>query len=432
MRYVAKGTNRTLKSVGKVNISMIIMLFIIVVYGLVILYSVSGPTGYANFGDSGYYVKKQILNTLIGMVACFVIAFIPVQFFNKRWIMVGVYGLSLFLIILTRFVGIAHNNARRWINLGIEFQTSELLKLAVILAYAIYRAMIISFRKKGKLKAANPKYQDLNDSFFDFILPVGCIVLLDFFVLIQPHMSCFLIIAAITVVCFLCSGIKLKSWLIGIAVYIPVILVCVTVFLFVVPSGTRENVLSEFSHVAKRINIFVSQDSEEEATDLTADDTRQIDSANNALGSGGLWGLGIGNSRSKYSYVSEAHNDYIFSIYVEETGMIGGTILILLYMAIFYMGFSVARKATSVFARIIAMGYTFLIVIEAVLNIAVELRVIPATGITLPFISYGGTAQMLLLVAYGMILCVSKSGTTPVAKEIPTVAPERIGEISKS
>ncbi len=407
-------------SKGKSNIPMIIMLFILVVFGLVILYSVSGPIAYSEHADSSYYVVKQIFFSSLGLVACFVIERIPMRWYNQRWIMVGVYAVALALIILTRLVGTAHGNAKRWLNLGFEFQTSELVKIAVVLCYAIYRTMIVELRKKGKLVASNPKYQALKDAFLDFILPVGCMLVLDVFILIQPHFSCFIIVGLICAICVLVSGVKLKSWLIGMAVFIPVGALCIGIFM-ASSAGFRDKILRNFSHVFKRFEIYAAQDADEGSSTLSEDDTRQVDSASNALGSGGVWGLGLGNSRSKYSYVSEAENDYIFSVYVEETGLVGGTILILIYLVVFTLGMNVARKTKTVFGRIIAVGYTFLIMIEAMLNIAVELKVIPATGVTLPFVSYGGTAQVLLFVAFGMVLCVSRTEGTMFKPQQPAI-----------
>ena len=130
-----------------------------------------------------------------------------------------------------------------------------------------------------------------------------------------------------------------------------------------------------------------------------------------------MWGVGLGNSRSKYNYVSEAQNDYIFSIYVEETGFVGGVLLILMYMVMFAMCVIVCWRAKDVFSRTIATGCTALIFVEVLMNISVELQVIPATGVTLPFVSYGGTAQVTLLIAYGLILSVSRSGTLSLERK---------------
>jgi len=184
--------------------------------------------------------------------------------------------------------------------------------------------------------------------------------------------------------------------------------------LAVMPTETREKLNKNYAHVFKRLAIFNMGDEDDETeSNLTKDDTRQIDNAHNALGSGGMWGVGLGNSRSKYNYVAEAQNDYIFSIYVEETGFVGGAILMTMYMIMFIMCVRVILQANGVFNRTVATGCTALIFVEVLLNIAVELKVIPATGVTLPFMSYGGTAQIMLLVAYGFILSVSKYGKKP-------------------
>ena len=177
--------------------------------------------------------------------------------------------------------------------------------------------------------------------------------------------------------------------------------------------------MKNYAHVFKRIAIFTADEEEleNEEEGLTRDDTRQVDNAHNALGSGGMWGVGLGNSRSKYNYVSEAQNDYIFSIYVEETGFVGGVLLILMYMVMFAMCVIVCWRAKDVFSRTIATGCTALIFVEVLMNISVELQVIPATGVTLPFVSYGGTAQVTLLIAYGLILSVSRSGTLSLERK---------------
>ncbi len=408
-----------IRKIKRSNTPLILMLFILVVFGLIVLYSVSGPAGYGKDKDSFFYVRKQVQYTLIGMVVCFGLNFFPVKKFNNRMICLVAYGSSLALIILTAIAGQSINGAKRWIGVGsMTFQTSEYVKIGIILALASYRALILRLRDKGKLKAPNPNLQSFTDAFFDFILPVGAALLIDVFILVQPHTSCFLIIGFVIFMCMLSSSVNLKSWFIG-----GLVILLVGVASFSIYTATHPDYMDNFQHVVQRINIFTSQhnDDEEEAATaaaaLTEDDTRQVDNAHNALGSGGMWGMGLGNSRSKYSYVSEAQNDYIFSIYVEETGFVGGMILILMYLAFFAMCVMVVIRTDSVFTRILAVGYTSLIMIQVLLNISVELQLIPATGVTLPFISYGGTAQIFLLAAYGMILCVSRSGTESAIRE---------------
>lgn len=400
------------------NGPLIIMMFVLIVFGLIILYSVSGPAGYGKNKDSFFYVRKQIQYTLLGLGVCIALNFFPVKKFNNRLVCLIAYGSSLALIVLTAIAGQSINGAKRWIGVGaLTFQTSEYVKIGIIVALASYRALIIRLRDKGKLKAPNPNLQSFTDAFFDFILPVGAALLIDVFILVQPHTSCFLIVGFVIFVCMLSSGISLRSWFIG-----GLVILLAGVIAFTAYTATHPDYMDNFQHVVQRINIFTTQHEEDEeaaaaAANLTADDTRQVDNAHNALGSGGMWGMGLGNSRSKYSYVSEAQNDYIFSIYVEETGFVGGAILILMYLVFFGMCVMVVMRTDSIFTRMLAVGYTSLIMIQVLLNISVELQLIPATGVTLPFISYGGTAQIFLMAAYGMILCVSRSGTEPVVRE---------------
>ena len=397
------------------NIPLILFMFFIVVYGLVVLYSVSAPTGYnvSKLTSSAFYVISQLKFTIAGVILALIVNFIPIDFFKNRFIMYAAYIGSVGIIAATALFGTdAGQGARRWIRIGgTLFQSSEIFKISLVMILAIYRIMIINRQRKGKLKASNPKKQPFVDALWEFIIPVGLILLGDGIILMQPHLSCFLIIGVVTVVCFLVSGIKLRSWVIGCSVYL-ILLAIVFGIVMAVPSA-REKVVDKietnFAHVFKRVEIY-SQDEEHVQTEQEKDESRQVDRAKDAIGSGGMFGQGIGNSRYKYSYVSEAHNDYIFSIYVEETGLVGGTILILIYLTFLYLGLKVALRAKDVFCRIVATGYTFLIALEALWNIGVELTVLPPTGITLPFISYGGTAQILLLAGYGMILCVARSG----------------------
>lgn len=400
----------------KSNIPLIGLLFLIVVWGLVVLYSVSAPVGYINskFETSAYFALSQLKFTIFGLFLVVILNFIPIDFFKNRLFMFVAYGLSAALIILTALAGVEKQGARRWLSVGgTEFQTSEVFKICLVISLAIYRYWIIRLRDQGKLKPKDPKHATFCLAFFEFILPAMAIILLAGLVLVQPHFSCFLILAVVTIVCFLVSGISFRSWFVG-SCTILLAAIIIAVPLMIIPS-TREKIVdkvgSNFAHVFKRIDIY-TQDEEEEMTDQEKDEALQVTRAKDTIGSGGVKGVGLGNSRSKYSYVSESHNDYIFSIYVEETGLIGGVALILFYMVIFGFGLWVAYRAKDVFCRIIATGYTFLIVLEAMWNIGVELTVLPSTGITLPFFSYGGTAQVLLLVAYGMILCVARSGVT--------------------
>ena len=410
------------KAVKSANIPMILMIFVMLVFGLVILYSVSGPDAYGQFQDSSWFLARQIRFTVAGIVAMFIISFIPIDFFRQKWIAISAYVLSIGLAFATIAFGVGREHgASRWINIGpIQLQSSEIIKVALIVAFAGYRSAIAKLRSEGKIKQPRSDLMKvIKNTMIDFIIPVGLCVLVDIVIVLQPHLSCFIIVAAVIFMCALTSEIPLRSWLIGSFVMILVGAVVGSFVLAMTPAEKRERFMNNYAHVFKRLAIFTAdeEDFDEEEGTLTKDDTRQVDNAHNALGSGGMWGVGLGNSRSKYNYVSEAQNDYIFSIYIEETGFVGGVILMLMYLVMFFMCLIVCWKAKDVFSRTIATGCTALIFVEVLMNISVELQVIPATGVTLPFISYGGTAQISLLIAYGLILSVSRSGTLHLEKK---------------
>jgi len=399
-----------IKREKKSNIPLILMMFVIVVFGLSILYSVSGPSGYALSGvnDSEYYLKRQLVFTVFGLGLALIINFMPISFFKNPTIWGGAYILSLALAIAVKLFGADHNGARRWIEIGTyQIQPSEICKVALIIFLAGYREFIVKLRAAGKLRAPTRKRQVWNHAFFDFIFPVGACLLVDLFILMEPHFSCFLIIGFVVAMCTVNSGAGLRTWILGGLVIGLAGIIAAAAYIALNPSY-RDN----FAHVYQRLNIFAATSGDEDA-EVTEDETRQVTNAHNALGSGGMWGRGIGSSRAKYNYVSEAQNDYIFSIYVEEMGFMGGLILILIYAIMFIMFVMVIVRANSVFARMLATGCSSLIMIQVVLNIAVELQVVPSTGVTLPFVSYGGSAQVFLLVAYGLILCVSRDATDP-------------------
>ncbi|MCR4775137.1 MAG: FtsW/RodA/SpoVE family cell cycle protein [Saccharofermentans sp.] len=409
-----------------VNIPMLLMVFFMLVFGLVVLYSVSGPDAYGLYHDSAHFLKRQLIQTIIGLAAMTAIMLIPIKVFQMRWVMFAAYAVSLALALWTLAAGVgSEHGATRWVNIGpIQFQSSEVIKVALIVAFANYRSRVDKLRRDGRIPMPKSKlWRAINTSVVDLVFPAAMIIIVDIVVILQPHVSCFIIIGVVIVLSALVSEIPLKSWITGALLMIGFVVVVGGVVVAVMPVEARDKMLKNYAHVFKRIAIFNQGDDEEEDSTLTKDDTRQIDNAHNALGSGGMWGVGLGNSRSKYNYVAEAQNDYIFSIYIEETGFVGGLILMALYMVMFVMCVQVILRSDGVFTRTVATGCTALIFVEVLMNISVELQVIPATGVTLPFMSYGGTAQIMLLVAYGLILSVSKYG-----KKAREVKPKRLSK----
>ena len=419
------------KNMKLTNIPLLIMLFVILCLGITILYSVSSPIGYAEEQDSLFYVKKQIRFTLIGLALALFFNFVDVtKILFRKYMLVCVLsgGLALALAVATLLFGQTYNGARRWFVIaGFQFQPSELIKVLVVVSFAAYRQFIVNLRKSGKLRKEPGKKYLVRDSMLDFVVPVMGAIVIDMLILAEPHGSCALIIAAVVFICALASGIHWRSWAVGIALMLGFAVAIGAPTYMLMPeekvAKIEEKVLSNFSHIFKRFEIFNQDEENKEKSTLTEDDTRQIDSAHYALGSGGMWGVGMGMSRSKFNYISEAQNDYIFSVYVEETGFVGGMFLIIIYMVILGMCMAVIWHTKGVYYRVVASGCTSIIFIEAFMNIAVELQIIPSTGVTLPFISYGGSAQIFLLAAFGLILGCSRYGTVeeeaPETKRMP-------------
>ena len=406
------------------NIPLLIILFVILCIGIIILYSVSSPIGYAEQQDSLFYVKKQIRFTLIGLAMAVFVNFVdPLKILMRKHILLALvtYGLALGLAAVTLVAGQTYNGARRWfIIAGFQFQPSEVVKVLLVVSLAAYRQFVVDLKEKANASGEPKKMKPVREAMLDFVIPISCAVVVDALILAEPHGSCALIIAAIVFISTLASGIRLRSWIVGILILLGFVIVIGGPAYMLMPeeqvTKIEQKVLGNFSHVFKRIAIF-TQDEDDEESELTADDTRQIDNAHNALGSGGMWGVGMGMSRSKYNYIDEAQNDYIFSVYVEETGFVGGMFLIILYMIMLVMCMMVIWNTTSVYYRVVAAGCTAHIFVEAFMNIAVELQIIPSTGVTLPFISYGGSAQIFLLLSFGFILGCSRYGTLGEEKE---------------
>ncbi len=401
----------------RMNIPLLLLTFVLICYGMVMLFSASMSRGYAMEQNPLYYVINQAQWTIIGIGIVMLLLFIPIHVFDHWPFFVGAYIIALALAILTWKFGAVYGGSRRWLEFGGKtFQSSEFIKVAIVFCIAGYRSLIVRVRKAGGLKCKNPGYQNFFDGFIDLALPVLAILICLSFVVMQPHMSCFIIVIAITAVCFFVSGIKLRSWFFGSLIILLVLAIALSVFLIFAKESDRKKLADNFSHVGTRLNIFATiqseEDPREEKSETDADENEVYQNRQSiiAIGSGGLSGVGFGNSRQKFMYLPEAHNDFVFAIACEELGFIGGLSIIALFWAFLCGGLSIAWKAKGDFSRILSVGYTCLIIIQAFLNIGVAMGVVPPTGITLPFFSAGGSANLFFLVAVGLLLSVSRSG----------------------
>ena len=395
----------------RLNLGIVILVLVMMAFGILMLFSASMPKAYTSQGNSMYYVIRQGKFLLAGFVVAAVIAFLPIKKFDFWPFTILVFFVALGVAVWTMVKGEIVNGARRWVFIGgTSFQTSELIKIAIVFFIAGYRSGIQRLRKKGKLVAKKTFSQSTIDAVVDITFPGMCILVVLGIVLAQPHMSCFLILCAVSFVSFLCCGIPFRSWLRGGALLLAIGIIGLGGFYLTLSSAQREKIQKKVLNLPL-FPTTMNSDEEEGEEKADEDETYQSNQSIIAVGSGGLKGVGFGNSRQKYMYLPEAHNDYVYSIICEELGFVGGVSVLILFWLFMIGGFYVSWRASSLFSRVLTAGYTSLITLQAFLNVAVDIGAIPPTGITLPFFSFGGTANFFFMIAVGIILSVSRSGT---------------------
>lgn len=359
---------------GPIDMPFLMLVLLLTVIGLIMLFSASFPSGYYEEGDPFAYVRRQGVFAVMGVAAMLMIGKINYQRF--RALAKPLLGLSIVLLVLVLIphVGITRNNATRWLGVpgtALQFQPSEIAKLAVVLFFSDSIS-----KKKDKMR-----------SFRYGIVPYALIlVLLAALVGKEPHLSGALLILGAGAVLMLVGGIH-WGWVLG---AIGSALSMMYVVLFVVGYNT--------SRVQMWHNPWLDPQGK----------GYQLVQSLLAIGSGGLLGVGLGKSRQKFMYLPEEHNDFIFAIVCEELGLIGAAVIMLLFAALILRGFWIALHARDRFGSLMVVGITTLIGMQTFLNIGVVTGLLPTTGISLPFFSYGGTALTIQLAEMGIVLSVSR------------------------
>ena len=344
---------------------LVVVVLLLVVIGWYILYSTSAYNGQLKFQDRFYYLKKQVFATLLGLLGMYITANIDYHIWQR--FAVGAYILSLVLSLLVLFIGDEYNGSKRWLSFGpLSFQPSEFAKLAVILFLA---HLIV---KQGR----NMKKMKVLLFIMIAILPIVGLVG-------AGNLSTAIIILGIGVV----------------LVFVASPLYAQFIWLGVSGVGFLAIFLALESYRLERLAIWRNPEMYEKGY--------QTLQGLYAIGSGGLFGRGSGESIQKLGFVPEAQNDMIFAVVCEEWGLIGAGFLIILFLLLIWRFFAIAVKAKDLFGSLIATGAMAHIMIQVILNIAVVTNTIPNTGITLPFVSYGGTSVLFLLTEIGLVLNVS-------------------------
>ncbi len=364
-----------------VDLPFLILVLLLLTVGLTMLYSAS----YAqSLYDTGYtistkYLQKQAVCAGIGLVAMWAFSRIPARVWSRfAWL---IYGGSILLLLSVLVVGESVNGARRWINIaGIQFQPSELAKFSMIL-------LLARLTRKYGSSAREFRYGVLG---FGFAM-LGLLVPLA----LEKHLSAIMLMGMVGVVMMYVAGTSPKWLAAGAA--------AAGVFVLIY--------ISFMGYAGDRVTAWLHPEQD------PGDTGYQILQSLYAIGSGGVFGLGLGKSKQKYLYLPFQYNDYIFAIVCEELGLAGAVLIIGLFAATILRGYWIALRARDRFSTVLAAGLVSLIAVQTVLNLGVVTNLLPSTGIALPFFSYGGTALAVNLGEMGIILSISRYRNAPKLQE---------------
>lgn len=355
------------------DFTFLITLIILLCIGLIALSSASSYYALTESGKSSYYLVRQLIFAIIGVICMIIVSKIDYKEFKKFGYLAYIIGIGLMLLVFVPGIGSGAKGATRWLNLGLfTFQPSEIMKLCLILGLSSY---IVNNQKKMS-------------TWKGYIVPVvmtGIVCILMYF---QSHLSGALVMCVILGVVMIASGFKVKARVIIIAIL--VVIVLGSAFLF-----------SE-SYRIDRVKAFLNP--EEDITGGNWQPTQSL----YAIGSGGLFGRGLGQSRQKYLWLPEAQNDFVFSVFAEEFGFLGSLVVVGLFAFLIIRGITIALKSKDLYGMLITVGIIGMFAFQIVVNIAVVTKFIPTTGMPLPFFSYGGTSLVINLVAMGVVLGVSR------------------------
>ncbi|MBO5110671.1 MAG: putative lipid II flippase FtsW [Clostridia bacterium] len=356
----------------------LILVLLLVSLGSIIVFSASYPYALAKTGDSMYYIKRQVIFLMLGLFFMIIAARFPYKLYQR--LAVPSYGVALLLLVAVLFIGLTEGSAKRWIGVGsITVQPSEIMKLALVLMLAWY----LDRYQKSVQERRNKREMIVRGVLLPgLILGAACGL-----VLLEKHLSGTIILAAIGMIVLLIGGVHI-GW--TALIYGTIGITGATVFLMT------------NSYALARIKTFLSP-----VEDILGADW-QTTQGLYAIGSGGFFGMGIGNSRQKYSYVSQPQNDFVFTIWCEETGFLGAFLVVTLFILLLWRGYVIAMHAPDTFSALTVFGITSQVGIQALLNMAVVTDLIPNTGISLPFFSYGGSSLVLLLTEMGIVLSISR------------------------
>lgn len=335
-----------------IDFTLVITILLLLGIGLVMVLSASSPSALSESGNSYAYFSKQLLFAILGIIAMVFISKIDYRFYQKFY--KHAWWISILLLIAVNVMGTEVNGAKRWIKITetFSFQPSELVKFLMIIFYA---GMLLKDRDEL------PLYWKGLVKHMLYLVPIIGLLLL------EPHLSASMVIIGIVCIMMIVAGCKFKHFaLTGLGVGAPGLALLIAIE----------------PYRLKRFVTFMNP-----WQDIRGDGWQVVQSLY-AIGSGGLFGVGLGDSKQKYLYIPEPHNDFIFSILAEELGFVGCAVVLILFAVFIWRGVLIAMKAPDMFGSLIAIGITSLVAIQVIINVAVVTSSMPATGMPLPFFSY--------------------------------------------
>lgn len=353
-----------------VDFTLVITVLLLLSLGLVMVLSASSPTALQKYDKSYYFFVRQLVFAILGLVGMYFVSRIDYRIFQKFYKQAWI--LSAILLVWVLVFGSDSHGAKRWIDLEIiTFQPSEIVKFLMIIFYA---GVLVKDREElGKFGRGLVKH-------VLFLVPIIGLLIL------EPHVSTSIVIIITCCVMMIMGGCKFWQFLVsGITAGGGIGTIAIILY------SVSEKFQNKFQYIVRRVITFTDP-----WKDATGDGWQVIQSLY-AIGSGGLFGTGLGDSKQKYLYLSEPHNDFIFAVLAEELGFVGCMLVFVLFAVFIWRGVLIAIKAPDMFGSLVAIGITALVGIQVIINVAVVTSSMPVTGMQLPFFSYGGTALFLLL-----------------------------------
>ena len=371
--------NFSLLNIGKgIDTPFVLLIFVLLAIGITMMFSASYPVAFYEIGDSYYYLKRQLLFAAIGLVIMIAVSFLDYHYYHRFAAII--LGVSYFALLLVLVLPSQEGGVHRWIGVGMfGIQASEISKFAIILFMAHWGS----------------RYYDRMGTFKFGVLPGAAVFASTALLLLfEPHYSCIVICALLTVIMMFVSGIKIKWLAVGAALLVVLILLLWA-------TGMLTYAMERMDGWGQALNEDLDRD--------MWNSTWQTRNSLYAIGSGGLFGLGLGQSRQKYLYLPEPQNDFIFAIVCEELGLVGAVVILLIFALLVWRGVIISLRARDRFGKLLGIGLTAHIGLQVILNILVITDWLPNTGISLPFFSYGGSSLLTLLFEMGVILSVSRT-----------------------